>query len=258
MDMSDIGRVYHYLLKYRSVESKPFQRRSRDGESVIASILRSASINQLDQLNEFLSPQGFKVIEFDDTTRGVPIAGRVWVLARSNDEPVSTFMSTERIFSEMNVRGSGTQEESAIWFLHIWLIYLSLVYTRAGRGISEVSSYVDATFSREALEEAVQDHISHIRQMGISEAADSKVIEILDSEKGKDISRRVSAYLKLMCSAGLIYEIDKNEYQQTLLGAYEIAQHYDSSLRIPIDNTLGSLVNIVAPNFNDEKVEEIE
>ncbi|MFA0813331.1 hypothetical protein [Microbulbifer epialgicus] len=258
MDIGDIGRVYHYLLKYRSVESKPIQRRSRDGESVIASILRSASADQLDQLNEFLAPQGFKVIEFDDTTRGVPVAGRVWVLARSEDAPASSFMSTERVFSEMNVRGNGTQEESAVWFLHIWLIYLSLVYTRAGRGVSEVSSYVDATFSREALEEAVQDHISHIRQMGVSEAAGSKVIEILDSEKGKDVPRRISAYMKLMCAAGLVCEIDKNEYQQTLLGAYEIAQNYDSSLRIPIDNTLGSLVNIVAPGVDDNEVEDAE
>lgn len=252
MDMEEIGRVYHYLLKNRIIESKPAQRRSREGEIVAASILRNATIDQLERFNEFLAPQGFKLIEFDDSTRGIAAAGRVWVLARSGEIPASSFISTERVFSEMKIRDNDTREASAIWFLHIWLIYLSLVYTRAGRGVSEVSGYIDATFSREVLENTVQEHIEHIRQMGIGEEAASKVVAILDSEKGKDVPRRTGAYLKLMCAAGLIQEIEKNEYQQTLLGAYEIAQHYDKSLRIPVDDTLNNLVNIVVSERDAE------
>ena len=60
-----------------------------------------------------------------------------------------------------------------------------------------------------------------------------------------------------MTAAGLIQESEKNEYQQTLLGAYEIAEHYDKSLRIPIDNTLDNIVNIVAPNNEDKDTEEL-
>lgn len=255
MDMEEIGRVYHYLLKNRIVESKPAQRRSREGETVVASILRSATIDQLERFNEFLAPQGFKLAEFDDSMRGVAAAGRVWVLARSGEVQASSFISTERVFAEMNIRGNDTREASAVWFLHIWLIFLSLVYTRAGRGVSEVSGYIDATFSREVLENAVQEHIEHIRQMGAGEEAESKVVALLESEKGMDIPRRTSAFLKLMCTAGLIQEIEKNEYQQTILGAYEIAQHYDKSLRITVDDTLKNLVNIVVPERDVESEE---
>ena len=257
MEMEEIGRVYHYLLKHRSIESKPQLRKSRPDETLVASILRSASIDQLERFNEFLAPQGFKLVEFDDLTRGVAVAGRVWILARSGEVSTSSFLSTERVYSEMNIRGKDSREASAVWFLHIWLIYLSLIYTRAGRGVSEVSSYVDATFSREVLEESVLEHIAHIRQMGLSDGASSKVVAILDGEKGKDVSRRVSAFLKLMTAAGLIQESERNEYQQTLLGAYEIAEHYDKSLRIPIDNTLDNIVNIVAPNSEDNDTEEL-
>ncbi len=252
MEMEEIGRVYHYLLKHRSIESKPVQRRSRPEENIVASILRSATIDQLEQFNLFLMPQGFKLVEFDDTTRGVAAAGRVWVLARNGESAASSFLSTERVFAEMNVRGNDSREKSAIWFLHIWLIYLTLTYTRAGRGVSEVSGYIDATFSQEALEEAVQEHIAHIRQLGFSEEAQTKVVAILDEEKGRDIQRRVAAFLKLMLAAGLIQELNQHEYQQSLLGAHEIAEHYDTSLRIPIDNTLDSLVNIVAPHNEQE------
>lgn len=93
--------------------------------------------------------------------------------------------------------------------------------------------------------------------MGLSDGASSKVVAILDAEKGKDVSRRVSAFLKLMAAAGLIQESEKNEYQQTLLGAYEIDEFYDKSLRIPIDNTLDNIVNIVAPNSEDKDTEEL-
>lgn len=257
MEMEEIGRVYHYLLKHRSIESKPQLRKSRPDETLVATILRSASIDQLERFNEFLAPQGFKLVEFDDTTRGVATAGRVWILARSSEVAASSFLSTERVYSEMNIRDRDSREESAVWFLHIWLIYLSLIYTRGGRGVSEVSSYVDGTFSREILEESVLEHINHIRQIGVSDGASSKVVAILDAEKGKDVSRRISAFLRLMAAAGLIQEFERNEYQQTLLGAYEIAEHYDKSLRIPIDNTLDNIVNIVAPNGEDKNTEEL-
>jgi hypothetical protein len=250
MRLEDIGRVYHYLLKYRYIESKPAQRRARPDESQMASILRGASIDELEKFNQFLSPQGFNLAEYDDSMRGVPTAGKVWVLARSGEQPVSSLISTERIYSEMNIRGGDTQETSAIWFLHIWLIFLSLIYTRAGRGVSEVSGYIDATFSREALESAVQEHIGHIRQLGTEEPTHQKVVAILDSEKGQDVIRRVALFLKLMTAAGLIIEIEKDEYQQTLLGAHEIAENYHKTLRIPIDNTLNNLVNIVAPRID--------
>lgn len=256
MEMGEIGRVYHYLLKYRSIESKPTQRRSRPDENLVASILRSASVDQLERFNQFLAPQGFELQEFDDSTRGIATAGRAWVLARNGDAPAASYISTERIFTEMNIRGTDSQEATAIWFLHIWLIYLSLIYTRAGRGISEVSSYVDATFSREALEEAVLEHLAHIRQVGVSEVAESKVVAILDEEKGKDVPRRIAAFLKLMTAAGLVLMLDKDEYQQTLLGAYEISEHYDKSLRIPIENTLASLVNIVVPQTDSNVMKD--
>lgn len=257
MNMEEIGRVYHYLLKHRSIESKPQLRKSRPNETLVASILRSASIDQLERFNEFLAPQGFKLVEFDDSMRGVSVAGRVWVLTRNGEIASSSFLSTERVYSEMNIRGKDSREASAVWFLHIWLIYLFLIYTKAGRGVSEVSSYVDATFSREVLEEEVVEHIAHIRQTDLNTDAASKVVAILDDEKGKDISRRVSAFLRLMSAAGLIQESEKNEYQQTLLGAHEISEHYDKSLRIPIDDTLNKIVNIVSPNDEERNVEGV-
>ncbi len=244
--------------RYRSIEYKPSTRRSRPGESDVAVILRGASIDQLDRFNQFLLPQGFKLIEFDDSTRGVSTAGRVWILARGVEADPPEFYTTDRVISEIRIREGERREDVAIWFLHIWMIYLSLIYTRPGRGVSEVSGYIDATFSREALTHAVEEHIENIRQMGISEGAESKVVTILDAEQGQDIPRRVLAFLTLMSGSGFVYEASKDEYQQTLLGAYEIAESYNHTLRVPVENILKNVVNIAAPSVTQVEEKETE
>ena len=253
MELEYIGRVYHYLLKYRTVELKPNGRRTRPGEHEIASILLSSSIDDFVQLEQFLSPQGFKLVEFRDDMRGVTSGARTWVLSRIRDIQTDSFISSEKVYSQMKIRETDTNEIAAIWFLHIWLIYLSIVYTRSGRGVSEVSGYLDATFSRDTLEEAVVEHLSHLRKFGFASIeTEQKIVDVLDREQGKDITRRISSFLKLMTQSCLVYEISKGEYQQTLLGAHEFADNYNQSLRVPVENVLETLVNIVAPPLTTE------
>lgn len=254
MELEDMGQVFQYLLKHRTVEFRPQGRRSNDGEPDVANLLRGSSLDDFDQFQRFLRPQGLKLVEFDDHMRGVSTAGRAWVLARDLDTEPAAFLSSERLFREMRIRDGESREALAIWFLHIWLIYLSLTYTRLGRGISEVSGYLDATFSREVITEAVEEHIEHIRNTSQADGAETRIIAILDAEKGQDINRRVLAFLNLMKSAGLIYEVSTGEYQQTLLGAYEISEHYDRTLKAPVDNILQGIVNITVPK-SDQALE---
>jgi len=252
MELEDMGRVFQYLLKHRSVEYRPRGRRSNDGEPDVANLLRGSSLDDFDQFQRFLRPQGLKLVEFDDHMRGVSTAGRAWVLARDLDATPAAFFSTERLYREMRIRDGESREALAVWFLHIWLIYLSLIYTRPGRGISEVSGYLDATFSREVLTEAVEEHVEHVRNSGMSEGAEGRIVAILDSEKGQDINRRVLAFLNLMKDAGLIQEASAGEYQQTLLGAYEISEHYGRTLKAPVDNILQGIVNITTPKSDQQ------
>jgi len=256
MELEDMGLVYQYLLKHRTIEYKPQGRRSSDGEPEVANVLRASSLDDFDRFQRFLRPQGLKIVEFDDHMRGISAAGRAWILARDNETVPAAIFSTDRLYREMRIRDGESREALAVWFLHIWLIYLSLIYTRPGRGISEVSGYLDATFSREVLTEAVEEHVEHVRNTCPGESAEGRIVSILTTEKGQDINRRVLAFLHLMKDAGLVQEVSTGEYQQTLLGAYEISEHYDRTLRSPVDHILQGIVNITAPQTVLDQEEE--
>lgn len=257
MELEEMGKVFQYLLKHRAVEYRPQGRRSNEGEPDVANLLRASSLDDLDRFQRFLRPQGLRLVEFDDHMRGISPAGRAWVLARDLDSRPAAFFSTERLYREMRIREGESRESLAIWFLHIWLIYLSLIYTRPGRGVSEVSGYLDATFSRDVLTAAVEEHIEHVRNSNFSDGAETRIVAILDTEKGQDINRRVLAFLSLMKDAGLIQEVSAGEYQQTLLGAYEISENYNRTLKAPVDNILQSIVNIAVPHSESSQDEDI-
>lgn len=244
MQIEDMGQAYHFLLKHRLVETKPVNRRARNGEESVAEILRYAAVDELQRFNDFLKPQGLLLVEFGDEMRSVAKGGKVWVLARHPESMPPQFFTLEPVIAAMRLRDTDSREITVLWFLHIWLIYLSLIYTRHGRGISEVSGFVDATFAQDVLTQAVKDHIEHVRSQGIEESVKSRAVAILDSEKGRDVERRVGAFLRLMCQSGLLIEFGDNAYQQTLLGAYELAKGYGRSLRLPVDNVLNNIVNL--------------
>lgn len=256
MDLAEMGQVYQFLLRHRTAESKPMgRRRMRLGESEVVGILRAADIDGLEQLNAFLKPQGLQVLEYADTDYGaIPVGGRVWLLARDPEGSPPDYLTTRRIHEAIRLRDTESKEANNVWFLHIWLIYLSLIYTRPGRGVSQVSDFKDALFMEQHLTDAVKEHIEKVRNIGEAEGADARVIQILDAEKGNDVARRVKGFLALMCDAGLLLDLGDGEYQQSLLGAVEIAQGFNRSMRhyiVPEDDVLDNIVNIVAPQTED-------
>lgn len=243
MDLSELGGIYHFLLKYRCIESKPLNRKVRENERHYASILKSAGYDGIVRLNDFLEPQGWFIKEFEDF-QGIPTGGIVWLMVRSANTPVDSFVSLHRVFKEMSVRANESKEETAIWFLHIWLLYLSTLYTKLGRDTNEVSRYVDATISKESLLKDVEEHIDHIRQFGSDSTIDRRIAGYLDNEKGNQVSRRVNSFLGLMVDSGLLIKLGDDAYQQSLLGAYEVSENYNKSLKTPIEERISALSNI--------------
>ena len=250
MNHEDMGRTYAYLIRYRTVETKPATRRIRPNEREIAHVLAGADPEELRQLQAFLGAQGLSLVEHDDTTMpGIPTGGRVWLLVRTGHETPPPFLTTDRLYPAMKLKVTETNQSAAVWFLHLWLNCLAIFYTRLGRGISEISRYQDAVFNRQALEEAVRHHIEQVRRIGAEGGAAAHIVHILTAEKGQDIPRRISHFLTLMCDSALLQEVGEHEYQQTLLGAVEVAQSFKHTLAhlIPTDDVLTNIVNIADP-----------
>lgn len=271
MDLNDMGQLHAFLLRYRSIDSRPRNRKLRSGESELANILIAAGSEGLAQINQFLLGQGLELIEFTDTDMpGILTGARVWVLARSPEASPPPFFSIEQVMARMKLRDD-SREAAAIWYLHIWLIHLALLYSVKGRAVSAVSGYLDSAFEEQALVRAVREHIERVRSAGLQtdleaqddtegdtgkrdgtdpdQAAERRVYRILSDERGSDIARRVRSFLELMLDAGLLSRSDTGIYEQTLLGAVELSQGFNRSLQhiMPDDDALTSIINLAAP-----------
>jgi hypothetical protein len=251
MNMHEMGQVFAYLLKYRCAESKIRKNRShRPGETDIVDILESSEADTIQLFHEFLSGQGLQLREYRDTDfKGIPNGGRVWLLMRNPTERVTPYLGADRIHQIMSLRENEARLTTSTWFLHIWMMYLALVYTRHGRGVSQISEYQDAIFTKSQLIDAVESHIENIRKIGTDKGAEETVFAILDASKGRDIARRVRGFIDLMLSAGLIESIDDDVFQQTLLGAAEFAESYGRTMRHYLnieDDSMESLVNVTS------------
>jgi len=112
-----------------------------------------------------------------------------------------------------------------VWAFVVYLHYLHLVYTKLDRHPQEISRYVDAVFSKEALVQTVRDFVS---RLGEEHANETPAISLLMEESGMDIERRVSNLLGFLEGTGCIsFNKQDQAYSQTLLGAADVAEHYD-------------------------------
>jgi len=247
MNFEAIGMVHAYLLQHRIIETKPTGRRITPSERDIADCLLQFNYDDIEALDALFKAHGLKIkqIGFEDMP-GIPRGGRVWMVLRDPSINLPDHISSSSNIRSISLKENESIECSSVWFLHIWLLCLAILYTNNGRSISEVSAYISSSLSKDGLVKAVREHIESLRSIGVDGGVHQYVYEALDSEKGKDIPRRVAAFLKTMESSRLIVETEKDEYQQTLLGAVEISENYNRSLAhiIPSDSILDNIVNI--------------
>ncbi len=248
MNMSEMGEVYAYLLRYRMAESRPSQRNrraSRAGlisERDVCAILAQASEDEISQLRQFLNGQGLQLVFIEASDYpGISAGGRMYLLQRLPEADLPALFSQQPVYASMRLRQE-SQEEIALWFLHLWLLLMGLLYTRNNRSLTDVSQYQEAVFSVQELITAMRQHLEQLRQNGVQGAQVSPAVRALIDEKGEDIPRRVRVFIELMEQAGhLQRNQDKSDsdnvaassqqasalqtsYQQTLLGALEAEQ----------------------------------
>lgn len=249
MNYHEMGQVVAYLLRYRVIESKPVHRRHFPGERDLAVVLHTADPKSIDHLQQLLAGQGFLLVAKTDTDyRGIATGEWVWMLVRHAEHNPPPHFSQAPLFLAMKIRPNETNESAGVWFLHLWLLYLSLIYTQRGRGVGEVSGYLDATFEREKFLRLVEHHIEEVRKTHDAGSAEARVAKILTDTKGQSLGRRVNAFLALMCDSALLLETAPGVYQQSLLGAVEIDQSFQRGMGvlIPDASVLEGIVNIAA------------
>lgn len=240
MNMTEMGEVVAYLLRYRSAERTPGggrkRRAAREGqlsERDVCALIDDASEAEREALRDFLAGQGLRLKAFEaGDYPGIAPGSRYYALLPDPELEQPPLYTREPVFEALKLRQE-SRAELAQWYLQLWLLMHTLLYTRYNRALSDVSRYQEATFAGVELAELMRDQLESLRALGEEAPETSRV---LLEERGEDISRRVRAFIDLQVRAGLLENLREADadsgaaessgevWQQTLLGALESEQ----------------------------------
>jgi hypothetical protein len=206
------------------------RRRGRADERALAIALRDAGLDERAELEGLLRGAGFDLAHFTDfNTQGIAPGGHVFIATRRLDE-VNELFGERWIDERMQVRND-TVTERRIWFAQIWFVMFSLFYTRRDRVTTEVSRYVETTFMRADLADAVRSYINDlVRKLGQEAIQDDAVYKCLTSESGMQIEQYCDRFLGLMVDGGMLDRLADDRYRQSLLSAAEMRNNHMQGL----------------------------
>lgn len=225
MNRIEMGRVMAHLLQHRRLDTTS-KRKPRSDERDLALLLSGAGIDERAELEGVLQGFGFDLAHFDDfKTQGIAPGGQVFLLVRRLDQ-VSELFSERWIDERMQVRND-TVTARRIWFMQFWFVLLFVFYTRRSRVATEVSRYVDTTFTRADLVQAMHEYINDmVRKLGRDAIEDDVVYSCLISESGAQVDKYADRFIELMVDGALLDSLGDDRFRQSLLGAVEMKNNY--------------------------------
>lgn len=256
MNNSDMGRVQAYLLRHRIIETKSSRRTVSREEREVAALLLNADYAIRRQFEEILDGQGLQLVSLTSfDAKGIASGATVFMLARKPDSALP-FWGTERLVNRMQlVRGINTDAEAKTWFTQLWFVLLDLLYTRKNRSPNAMQDWVDTIFSKEVLIDAVRDYLNdQVRKIDPATLEVDLIYRTLTSLKEGGVAQACNAFLELMVDAGLVEEVGKDVFRQSLLFAYEMKSNFDRQLAplLPSQNPLAAATEILIEHMEEE------
>jgi hypothetical protein len=265
IDAEKLAIIQNFLFANRMIRTAvPKGSYFKHGEKEVAQIFRH-EITESEHafLNDFFYFQGFALKYFGGGEfPGIPYGGGVWCLLRSGsaEAELAAWVNPVESLKVLSSNKSEVREKTISWGFTIYLHYLSLAYTRLGRHPQEVSRYVDVVFSKEQLVAEVRQFID---DLGASDHDRSKVVNILTStEKGEEASRRIGYFLDWMVSINNLEYSKDGTYSQTIVGAAEVNENFESGLFLLVPQEEGPISAeqvgqiIVSPELQDSVGDE--
>jgi hypothetical protein len=222
----EMGRISAYLLKHRKIEFRKEKRGRHKDEHELAELLKDAPQESMTDLCELMNGYGFDLITlttFD--VSGIGSGARVFMLSRKPNVECP-LLDLPRALERIEPAG-GRTVKAKVWLTQFWLLHLDLIYTQRDRGADERNKWLDATFTKDALIEAMREHINEgVRRLNPETLDDKEIYEVLISEKGVSIDRYAKRFLDLMVDAFMLEDKGNGVYRQTLLSAVEMKENY--------------------------------
>ena len=222
----EMGRISAYLLKHRKIEFRKEKRGRHKDEHELAELLKDAPRESMADLCELMNGYGFDLIALTTfEVTGIGSGERVFMLSRKPNVECP-LLDLPRALERIEPAG-GRTVQAKVWLTQFWLLHLDLIYTQRDRSADERNKWLDATFTKDALIEAMREHINEgVRRLNPETLADNEVYEVLTSEKGVSIDRYAKRFLDLMVDAFMLEDKGNGVYRQTLLSAVEMKENY--------------------------------
>lgn len=226
MSPFEMGRISAFLQKHRKIELRIDKRGRHKDEHELAELLRDAPSESMTDLCELMNGYGFELITlttFD--VSGIGTGERVYLLVRKPNVECP-LLDVPRALERMEST-SGRISHAKVWLTQFWLLHLDLIYTQQDRSPEERNRWMETTFTKEMLINAMREHINgEIRRLNPELIAGSEIYRILTSEKGVDVDRYAKRFLDLMVDCFMLEERVGGVYRQTLLSAVEMKENY--------------------------------
>lgn len=225
MNRLEMGRVLAFLLQYRRMETIP-RGKSRHDERELARILDDADIETRTELDGLLQGLGFELVAINDfQTQGLAPGGKVFLLPRRLGQASALF--SERWIDERMQLKNDTITTRRIWFSQLWFVLFSILYSRRNRVASEVSRYVETTFTRADLVQTMHEYINDlVRKLGQDALQSDVVYNCLISESGTLVDKYASRFIELMVDGAQLDDLGADRYRQSLLSALEMKSNH--------------------------------
>lgn len=118
-----------------------------------------------------------------------------------------------------------------------------------------MQDWVDTTFTKEVFIDAVKDYLNdQVRKIDPGTLEVDQVYKTLTNLKTGAEAQVCNAFLELMLDAGLIEEVNKDAYRQSLLFAYEMKTNFDRQLAhlLPSPDQLAAATEILVERTEEE------
>lgn len=233
----ELGHVFSFLMENRALRSfAAAGQRLKPQEAEYAKFWAyGATERERAFMDDFLQSQGFKVKRYDsfDMPAGIPEGQFVYLLLRDGTGSLSTWANSEQAVERVRCKYENKPEpkdHARIWLALLWFSMLHLLYARIGRGVSEVSRYQEARFSKDELADIVRETIENQRKLEVEEP--SFVREAILSNGDPKIPNRVKAFTAYLIEINNLVEIEPGVCQQTLLSAAEMGVNFEDGLNL--------------------------
>lgn len=229
MTPTDLGLVYSLLFTHREIHGNPPDRHLRDGEAEAARILHNCDQEDLQQLEEFLTSQGFSLYIRSGLDFGIPPKANrpntIYVITRKRGERLAPYLDKDWFIDCIRDgrRRSATKSELVVWLSRMWLTLQWFFYQKIDRLPSEVSRYREALVTLELFTETLEQGIEQMGNAGRPEGAEGVAYDHLWDAK-KVLPNYANHFLDAMEEAGMIQNAGNlGEYRQTLVAAVDMA-----------------------------------